>query len=174
MKLLMKRPKKSGVLKGMHLKYDAPLFFFNERMQNMDAKKVLIFISGLVSGVVGVGTIIGILLQSKNFCRWFAKKTINFIFGDDFISHQLQHYSLNNIEFIRFSNQQEAYHVLSEMESYIQKYGFVTVLDMYDIVDLFTPYTAANYGWTNLKGATVSRINSTEFYLNLPVPIKLK
>lgn len=141
----------------------------------MDAKKVLIFISGLVSGVVGVGTIIGILLQkSKNFSRWFAKKTINFIFGDDFISHQLQHYSLNNVEFIRFSNQQEAYHVLSEMESYIQKYGFVTVADMYAMVDLFTPYTAANYGWTNLKSATVSRINSTEFYLNLPVPIKLK
>ena len=165
---------KSSVLKGMHLKYDAPLFLFNERVQNMDAKKVLIFISGLVSGVVGVGTIIGILLQSKNFCRWFAKKTINFIFGDDFISHQLQHYSLNNVEFIRFSNQQEAYHVLSEMESYIQKYGFVTVADMYAMVDLFTPYTAANYGWTNLKSATVSRINSTEFYLNLPVPIKLK
>ena len=57
---------------------------------------------------------------------------------------------------------------------WIQKYGFVTVLDMYDIVDLFTPYTAANYGWTNLKSATVSRINSAEFYLNLPVPIKLK
>ena len=67
----------------------------------MDAKKVLIFISGLVSGVVGVGTIIGILLQkSKNFSRWFAKKTINFIFELNYLnpSNIIKLFSEFNIE----------------------------------------------------------------------------
>ena len=44
------------------------------------------------------------------------------------------------------------------MQDIIETYGFVTVADLYDMVDLTPPYTANKYGWTNLRNADVVRI----------------
>ena len=53
------------------------------------------------------------------------------------------------------------------MVEIIDNYGFVTVADMYDMVDLTAPYTAAKYGWTNIRTAEVIR-GRDGYMLKLP------
>lgn len=48
--------------------------------------------------------------------------------------------------------------VIEQMDELIDRYGFVTVADMYDMVDLTAPYTANKYGWTNIRSAEPVRL----------------
>lgn len=54
---------------------------------------------------------------------------------------------------IIFDTRGEAEAVLDQMIEIIERYGAVTVADMYDMVDLTAPYTANRYGWTSLRNA---------------------
>lgn len=65
-----------------------------------------------------------------------------------------QNFDYDNIS---FQSRGEAEAVLDEMVNVIERYGFVTVADLYDIADLTHPYTAAKYGWTSLSTAEVTR-----------------
>lgn len=56
-----------------------------------------------------------------------------------------------------FDNRGEAEAVREQMDEVIDTYGFVTVADMYDMVDLSAPYTSSKYGWTNIRSAEVVR-----------------
>lgn len=56
---------------------------------------------------------------------------------------------------IIFDSRDEAITVREEMNNVIGDYGFVTVADMYDMVDLTAPYTASNYGWTSMRNTEV-------------------
>lgn len=58
---------------------------------------------------------------------------------------------------IVFESRGEAEAVLTEMEHVIERYGFVTVADMYDMAELSQPYTSNKYGWMNLRNAEVVR-----------------
>lgn len=71
-----------------------------------------------------------------------------------------------------FETRDEALAVRSQMEDIIERYGYVTVLDLYDMVELTAPFTANKYGWLSIRNADVSRI-STGYVLKLPraVPI---
>lgn len=71
-------------------------------------------------------------------------------------------------EDLEFDTRGEADAVLDEMCNCIEKYGFVTVADMYDIADVTHPYTSAKYGWTNLATAEVSRCRSGSYIIKLP------
>lgn len=58
---------------------------------------------------------------------------------------------------IIFETRGEAEAVREEMCNVIDRYGFVTVADMYDMAELSQPYTSEKYGWTNLRTADVVR-----------------
>lgn len=66
-----------------------------------------------------------------------------------------------------FETRAEAENVLDQMVSVIDKYGFVTVADMYDMADLTAPYTSAKYGWTNIRTADIVR-NRDGYVIKLP------
>lgn len=52
----------------------------------------------------------------------------------------------------------EAEEILSKMCEIIDAYGFTTVLDFYDMLDMTAPHTYNKYGWTDLKNASVYRV----------------
>lgn len=62
-----------------------------------------------------------------------------------------------NYDELIFPSRGEAEAVLMQMEDVIARYGFVTVCDLYDMVDLTAPYTSQKYGWTNIRNAEAVR-----------------
>lgn len=69
---------------------------------------------------------------------------------------------------IVFETRGEAEAVLEEMLNVVDRWGFITVGDMYDMVDLPQPYTSNKYGWMNLANSDVVRLNSGGYILKLP------
>lgn len=69
---------------------------------------------------------------------------------------------------IEFESRGDADAVLDEMNNVIERYGFVTVADMYDIADITHPYTSTKYGWTNISTATISRCMNGKYIIKLP------
>lgn len=82
--------------------------------------------------------------------------------------------SNNGFEYddIRFDNRGDAEAVKQQMQAAIVKYGFVTVADLYDMVDQAAPYTSQKYGWMDVSSAEVARVRG-DYVLKLPkaVPI---
>lgn len=59
-----------------------------------------------------------------------------------------------NYDDIVFENRGDAESVLAAMQETIERYGFVSVLDMYDLADVSTNnHTLGKYGWTDLRDA---------------------
>ena len=56
---------------------------------------------------------------------------------------------------LEFNSRREAEEVLDAMYGIIRKYGYVTVSEMYDMVGRTAPFTANNYGWTDISTACV-------------------
>ena len=73
---------------------------------------------------------------------------------------------------IVFDNRGEAEAVKQQMQAAAVKYGFVTVADLYDMVDLPAPYTSQKYGWMDVSSAEATRTRDG-YILKLPraVPI---
>lgn len=69
---------------------------------------------------------------------------------------------------IVFENRGEADNVLDEMGNIIERYGFVTVADMYDMADLTHPFTCTKYGWSSLSGAEIVRLREGGYIIKLP------
>lgn len=67
----------------------------------------------------------------------------------------------------------EAEDVLSRMDELISTYGMVSVADLYDLVGVSCSYTDNNYGWTDLKSASVER-GRDGYFLKLPKITSLK
>lgn len=82
--------------------------------------------------------------------------------------------SHNGFEYddIIFDNRGEAEAVKHQMQAAIGRYGFVTVADLYDMVDLPAPYTSQKYGWMDVSNAEATRVRDG-YMLKLPraVPI---
>jgi hypothetical protein len=76
------------------------------------------------------------------------------------------------LEKILFKCRMEGNEVLSLMQSYIDKYGNVTVGELYKMLGKTSDFKNNTYGWTNLKTAMV--VGTMEGYeLKLPPPIEL-
>lgn len=69
---------------------------------------------------------------------------------------------------IIFESRGEAELVREQMVELIDRYGFVTVADMYDMADLTSPYTSNKYGWTNIRSAEAVRVRDGGYVLKLP------
>ena len=68
---------------------------------------------------------------------------------------------------IIFSTRADAEAVREQMDDMIDRYGVVTVADLYDSVQLTAPYTANKYGWTNIRTADIVRIRDG-YVIKLP------
>lgn len=69
---------------------------------------------------------------------------------------------------IIFDSKGDAEVVLDRMCETIETYGFVTILDLYDLADLSAPtHTSNRYGWTNLRSAETVRVRDG-YILKLP------
>lgn len=68
---------------------------------------------------------------------------------------------------ITFATRLDAEAVRDQMDDVIDKYGFVTVGDMYDMADLPQPFTSNKYGWTSIRNAEVRYANGG-YVLKLP------
>ena len=73
---------------------------------------------------------------------------------------------------IILDNRVEAEDVLVRMEELIFTYGEVTVMDLYDMVDISCPHTYDKYGWTNIQSASVAPTRGG-YLLKLPKVIPL-
>jgi len=73
---------------------------------------------------------------------------------------------------IIFDNRGEAEAVKQQMLATIDRYGVVTVADLYDMVDLSAPYTSQKYGWMNVAGAEAIRTRDG-YVLKLPRAIPI-
>lgn len=69
---------------------------------------------------------------------------------------------------IIFDNRGDADAVLSAMEEVINRYGVVSVGDLYDLAEVSTNnYAVNNYGWSDIHTATVLRVRDG-YMLKLP------
>lgn len=69
---------------------------------------------------------------------------------------------------IEFESRVEAEAVRSEMEDCIERYGMVSVADMYDMAGLAAPYTSSKFGWTSIRTAEVKRVRGGKYIIELP------
>ena len=75
-------------------------------------------------------------------------------------------------EDVIFKSRGDADLVLAKMQKRINKYKYVTVLDLYDMLDRSAPYTYDRYGWADIDNARIERCHDG-YWLNLPKPIEI-
>lgn len=75
-------------------------------------------------------------------------------------------------EDIVFDNRGEAEAAKQQMMDLIDRYGMVTVSDLYEMANQTAPYTAQKYGWMDVRNAETQRVRDG-YILKLPraVPI---
>lgn len=66
-----------------------------------------------------------------------------------------------------FDTRGEAEAVRSGMSEVIERYGHVTIADMYDLADLTAPHTANRYGWVSMRNSEVVRVHDG-YVLRMP------
>lgn len=74
-----------------------------------------------------------------------------------------------NLDEIILATRVEAEMVLERMYDLLERYGTVSVADLYSLVDISGNYTAEKYGWERLDGSEIRRIHDG-YLLNLPRP----
>lgn len=67
-----------------------------------------------------------------------------------------------------FETRADAEAVRRQMLDTIDRFGVVTVADMYDMAEETAPWTANKYGWTNIRNAEPVRIRDGGYILKLP------
>lgn len=81
--------------------------------------------------------------------------------------------SIPNYNEITLSDRGDAERVLDTLQEMLDRYGSVSIADLYETVGIPTISTHYNYGWKSLKGADVESFRG-EFLVKLPRPIPLK
>lgn len=76
-------------------------------------------------------------------------------------------------ENITFNSRGEAEKVLAAMDRIMEQYNLVRVGDLYDLVGETGPYTANDYGWTNIRNAEVTK-GRDGYYIKMPRAIPIK
>jgi len=78
----------------------------------------------------------------------------------------------HDLKEIILTTRPEANEVLDQMYILIDKYGQVTVTDLYELVGISSNFTDEKYGWTSLQGSDIERVRDG-YLLDLPKPIVL-
>lgn len=77
-----------------------------------------------------------------------------------------------NYDNIVIETRSEAEEVLTRMDELVATYGVVSVADFYDLVGVTCEYTDNNYGWTDIRRATIVRVRNG-FMIKLPKALPL-
>lgn len=80
--------------------------------------------------------------------------------------------SIYDYDEVIFESRSEAEEVLKQLCFSIKKYGYVSILDYYDMVGVRTRSTDANYGWLSLNGYSIERV-SGGYLLKLPAAMPI-
>ena len=67
----------------------------------------------------------------------------------------------------------EAEAVLSRMDEIMEEYEIVRVADLYDLVGITGDYTDNKYGWTNIRNASIVRVNGG-YKINMPRALPIR
>lgn len=73
---------------------------------------------------------------------------------------------------IVYSSYEDAETVLNAMADVLGRYRFVKVADLFDLSGITPNPTDYNYGWTDIKSASISQV-SEGFVVNLPRPMPI-
>lgn len=74
---------------------------------------------------------------------------------------------------IVIESKSEAEDIIERMGEVAEKYGMVTVGDLYDLVGLEVQHTDYNYGWTDLRGSYPDPVNGG-YLLKFPKIVSIK
>lgn len=74
---------------------------------------------------------------------------------------------------IIFETRADGKAVIEQMIDIIERYGMVTVADLYDMVEMSHPFTSNDYGWTSLRNADVIRARGG-YVLKLPKALAIE
>lgn len=77
-----------------------------------------------------------------------------------------------NYDNIVIETRSEAEEVLTRMDELVATYGVISVADFYDLVGVTCEYTDNNYGWTDIRRATIVRVRNG-FMIKLPKALPL-
>ena len=137
---------------------------------NKHVKNACIFASGAAAGFVVCGvSMVKIALETDDVRRFIASKISDKIYefisdeeaprrqSNKKVSYRNAYYS-NHVDDIFFDSRETAENVLEASKEIINKYGFVTIADMYDLAGLNTTYADQKYGWVDLKEARIIRV----------------
>lgn len=70
---------------------------------------------------------------------------------------------------IEYDTRGDAEMVLATMDDALERYGYVSVLDIYDMSNISdVPHSAGKYGWTDLTGTRVSRQRNGRYIIDIP------
>lgn len=69
---------------------------------------------------------------------------------------------------ILFDSRVEAEKVYREMQEVIERYGYCSVADMYDMAGFTPPFTANKFGWTSVRNAEIVRVRGGDYVIKLP------
>lgn len=73
-----------------------------------------------------------------------------------------------NYDEVEISSRAEAEAVLMQMDEIVDTYGFVKVADLYELAGISGNYTGYNYGWDNIRSASVVRLPNGWYTIKLP------
>jgi hypothetical protein len=77
--------------------------------------------------------------------------------------------AMHDFQEIILATRPEAELVIERLFDLVDKYNHATVADLYDLVGVSSEYTDNNFGWTDIRGASVVRV-SNGYLLDLPRP----
>ena len=148
----------------------------------------LVFIGGMTAGGYCV---VNAALKSETFTTalkdTIGKKAVEVIYGstdeqpkhkvpynDIFYNRQRMNRTLVNCDDIAFETRKDAEQVLTTMADTIEKYGVVTLADVYDIAGISEPsYATSKYGWWSVDAGQVVRCRDG-YYIKLPKAEEIK
>jgi hypothetical protein len=78
-----------------------------------------------------------------------------------------------NYDDVVLSNKGDAEVVLHQLDDLMETYRVVRVADLYDLVGLQHNYTDNNYGWTNIRNASIERLRDGNYMIKMPRAIPL-
>lgn len=79
----------------------------------------------------------------------------------------------HNFDEIIIPTRVEAEEVVDRLFDLVARFDLATVSDLYDLVGITSNYADENWGWTDLRGAGVSRVKGG-YLLDLPRPEQIK